>query len=142
MTDAAIGYGSDFRRSDGAATPVYTTIGEVHTITPPSIGKDVVDATHMNSPDGYREFIPGLKDAGEASVELVFVPNAPEVAVMIADVESDAAHDYEILFPDATAWRFTALATGFEPGVPMDDKMTATFTLKLTGRPAFAENAP
>ncbi|HCO90502.1 MAG TPA: outer capsid protein Hoc [Alphaproteobacteria bacterium] len=139
MSDADIGHGAVFKRGDGEDPEVFTSIGEVLNITPPSITKDVIDATHTGSPDRYREFIVGLRDGGEASVEIQFKPDSPAVANMIADCESDQPVNYQIDFDGGTTvWDFAGLATAFEPSIPVDDKMTATFTVKVTGRPAFA----
>lgn len=104
---------------------------------PPSISRDPVEVTHTESPEGYREFIGGLKDAGEASIDLHFDPAHSTTAEFFADIGRNEPSFYKIVFPDGTEWGFPALATGYEPGAPLDDKMTATFTVKLTGKPGF-----
>jgi predicted secreted protein len=137
-TEAMIGHGSDFQRSsDGTSGGAFATVGEVLDITPPSLAKDAVDATHMASPDRWREFIAGLKDGGEVSLELSFIPGNASTTAALSDINSNSAGYYKIVFPDATEWGFAAIATGFEAGDPLDDKMTATLTYKLTGKPAF-----
>ncbi|WP_136441633.1 phage tail tube protein [Pacificoceanicola onchidii] len=131
MADAQIGFGSDFKRGT-------TTVGEVISITPPSISRDVVDATHMSSPEGWREFIAGLKDGGEVSVQIQSKPSTPAYAAMLADFDSDAAVTYSIDFPDGSSWTFTAFITGFEGEDPLEERITSTATFKITGKPTFA----
>ena len=38
-----------------------------------------------------------------------------------------------ISFPNGVTWSFNAELTGYEPTVPVDDKMTATTTFKVSG---------
>lgn len=74
-TAASIGYGSFFHISeDNGAT--WIELAEVFDITPPNDTVDEIDATHMQSPNRTREFIPGLIDPGEASFEMNFVPGS------------------------------------------------------------------
>ena len=52
-TEASIGYGAEFEIStDGGDT--WSGVGEVMSITPPSDAIDIIDATHMASPDRTR----------------------------------------------------------------------------------------
>lgn len=136
--DASIGHGADFLRSDtGASGGNFGTVGEVLDITPPAISRDAVESTHMGSPEGWREFIGGLKDGGEAQIEINFAPGSATATAFLNDINADAPGYYKIVFPDATEWGFSALATGLEPGIPIDDRMTATFTVKISGKPGF-----
>lgn len=138
MPDPAIGHGSTFHRSsDATSGGSFATIGEVLSITPPALSRDAVDVTHMESTERWREFIGGLKDGGEVSVELNFDPGDATTTSLLADLNANTAGYYKITFPDATAWGFAALLTGFESSDPLDDKMTATVTFKLTGKPGF-----
>lgn len=131
MTEAIIGHSSDFKR--GAAT-----VGEVMSISPPSISRDTPDATHMKSPGKWREFIAGLKDAGEVSVEIQSTPSSAAFQAMVADFDNDAAEAYSIEFPDGASWSFSAFITGLEMDPPNDDKIMSTATFKITGAPTFA----
>ncbi|MEW9838236.1 phage tail tube protein [Mesorhizobium marinum] len=83
MTDAAIGYGSVFEVSTNGGSS-WTEIAEVFSITPPSDTVDVIDATHMASPNRTREFVLGLQDPGEASFEMNFVPGSASDAYIQA----------------------------------------------------------
>ena len=136
-TSAAIGHGSTFAVGDGGSPEVFTAFAEVVTITPPQLVRDTVDATHMASPEKWREFVPGLRDGGEVSLEMNFIPGGPgEDAILIA-FQDETAGNWKITFPNAHSWTFAAFCTGFESEVPLDDKMSATATFKVTGKPAF-----
>lgn len=136
-TSAAIGHGSAFAIGDGGGPEVFTDVAEVFAITPPNLTRDTVDATHMASTEKWREFIAGLRDAGEVSISLNFVPGGAAQDALTAKFASDTASNFRITFPNAEAWIFAGLMTGFAPEDPLDGKMTATARFKLTGKPTF-----
>ncbi len=135
-TQASIGHNTLFKRNDGAGA--YTTLAEVTGVTPPNLSRDTVDATHMESPERYREFISGLRDGDEVSIEMNFVPGGAAMTALLADFHNDAAVGYKIVFPNAVEWTFSAFITSFNPEAPLDDKMTLAPTFKITGKPVLA----
>ena len=132
MTDARIGYGAKFS-IDPAGGTSFTDLGEVFNITPPSDNIDVIDATHMQSPNGTREFILGLNDPGTASFEMNFVPGSASDDLIQQIRAARAVVACRITFPDTSTWTFDGILTGYEPAVPNEDKMTATVSFKVTG---------
>ena len=131
-TEASIGYGSLFDISrDGGDT--WLSLGEVFDITPPSAAVDVIDATHMASPNRTREFIAGLTDPGDASFSQNFVPGSA-ADVTIREIRTSGERVIcRITYPNASVWKFDGFLTGYVPAVPTDDKMTAEVTFKVTG---------
>jgi len=146
-TQASIGHRNLFQIFDTSVSPAaWTTVAEVRNITPPQYARDAQDATHTESPEGWREFIPSLKDAGEMSCELNLVPDSNTMDLIHAQFDSDEPTQVRILFKDGvqtgptpTCSRFTAnvIVTGFPLEAPMDDKMSATLTCKISGKPIF-----
>lgn len=132
-TTAAIGHSSQFARGNGGTPEVFTALAQVTSISPPSLSRDTIDASHMQSPQRYREFVSGMRDGGEVSIELDFERGSTTDVQLLADFNSDAARNYRIVFPSGQAWTFNAFLTGYEVSVPMDDKMTATATFKVNG---------
>lgn len=135
-TNADIGFGVELRKE--TATPgTYAAIGvELTSVTPASITRDSIDATHHTSPDGFREFIPGLLTAGECQVEGNYIPSAADE--VIAAMTADTAN-WRIVHPNAVTETFKGFFTAFEPGaLTVDGKMTFSATLKLTGKQVFA----
>lgn len=133
-TNTSIGYNAVFERDDTG----FSAIAEVVSITPPQMSKDTPDATHLGSPDGYREFISGLRDAGEVSLELNYVPSDATQALLRTDFDADTSRSYRITFPDASTITFDGFVTALSPSVPLDDKMALSVTLKVTGKPVFS----
>jgi hypothetical protein len=131
-TEASIGYGSlfDISRDDG---DTWLSLGEVFDITPPSAAIDVIDATHMASPNRTREFIAGLTDPGDASFSQNFVPGSA-ADTTIREIRATGERVIcRITYPNASVWKFDGFLTGYNPAVPADDKMTAEVTFKVTG---------
>ena len=54
--------GIDFKR---LVAGVYVTMGDVRSLSGPSMTRAAIDNTHSTSPAGWREFIGGLRDGGE-----------------------------------------------------------------------------
>ena len=137
-TEADIGYGAIFKVGNGGSpTETFTDFGaEVTSITPPGYSRDALDATHMASPDKFREYIAGLMDAGEVSMDLNYVPSTGDafVAALIAGKQN-----YQIDFSDANVtFTFSAICTAYQPTAPVDGKMTATATFKVSGKPVLS----
>src|SRR5690349_8645480 len=120
-TEASIGYGTWMKR--GGSTPTgFADLGvEVTSITPPGVTRDAPDASHMSSPDGYREFIAGMADAGEVEIEYNFVPDADDP--MLAAFEAGKVY-YQIGHADwPIIFQFQAICTAVSRTAPVDDKM-------------------
>jgi hypothetical protein len=130
VSAATAGYGCVFKR--GA-----TAIAEVVNISGPGLKLDTIDVTNMGSPNATREFIAGLLDGGEVTLEINFLPADATQKSLITDLTSRTKTTYSIVWSDTapTTWTFTALVTGYEPGGKVDDKLSATVTLKISGLP-------
>ena len=143
MTDAVIGHGAILKRGDGAGSEAFTAIAEVISISGPSFSRDVVDATHMGSTSGWREFIGGLKSAGEVSFEINYNPavaSHDSSGGLIDDIDQTAARNFKLVFPnaDTTEWAFSGWMTSFDINIPLEDRMTASCTIALSGVPTLA----
>lgn len=121
-----------------------TTIAEVTDITPPELSRDTTEVTHHESPSKWREFIKILKDAGEVSLSINYIPTNSthnSSTGMLADFANDSTNDtWTLVFSDSTAttWSFAGMLTKFSPKAPIDDRLTADITIKVTGVPTLA----
>ncbi len=117
------------------------TVAEITSISGPSIKVDALDVTSHGSTSAFREFIAGLADAGEISIDVNFYPGDTNgQKAMIDDAIARTSRTVVITGPAAAAftWTATAIITGFDPGLPHDGSMSASFTLKITGVPTLA----
>lgn len=136
--DDAIGHSTQFQRSDdGTAGGVFTSVGTIRDISAPGLSRDVVETTHMLSTDRWREFIGGMRDGGEMSFTLTFDPDAAETTSFETDLNADTKAYYKIIWPDADEWGFFGWLTAFNVSAPVEDKMEAEVTIKITGKPGW-----
>lgn len=149
-TQARIGFGIHFAIGNGASPEVFTNIAEVTDVTPPSMTKDQIEATHTDSPDGFREFIPGLKDGGECSITMNFLADnvtqnedpgagATPPGLLYNFINETETRNYKITFPGTgKTWTFRASVIGYQPAAPIDNRMTAVVKFKVAGAPMIA----
>jgi predicted secreted protein len=130
-SNAIAGVGTLFRRWSGSA---WVNIAEVNSISGPSMSRDTIDVTSLDSTGGYREFIGGFRDAGTLQLTMNFSESTYDL--MKTDFESDQSQNYEIVLPDAvnTSLEFVALVTELPLEITADDKITSSVTLKITGQ--------
>jgi hypothetical protein len=135
MTLARIGHGSTFKIGNSASPEVFTAVAEVLSISGPAIARDAVDATSFDSVEAWREFIPGLKDGGEISLQMLWL--AAEAEKFEAEFAKTKATNYQVTFPfsPVKTWAFKAICTGFEQESAVEATITATATFKISGKP-------
>lgn len=138
-TLARIGHGTTFERDNGAT---FDAIAEITSLTPPQYARETVDTTNFSSVERYRDFISGLRDAGEASLEINWIPTDSTYQLLLSDFDNDDCVGYKIVLPDTSEVAFDAFVTGITPQVPLEDKMTASITLKVIGKPVWTYAAP
>jgi len=133
MTESRIGYGLALEIALASAPTVFTYIAETFDATPPTMADDNHEATHFQSPNRMKEYIPGFSDGGVASFEMNYVPGSA------TDVFLNSLRGVPIIarltYANGIQVLFNALRESYEPAIPNDDKMTASLGLKVTGDP-------
>lgn len=135
MASGMDAHGTRFLRFNDI-TEEFEHVANVTSISGPSAEREEIEVTSHDSADGWREFIGGLKDPGEVSIDVNYVPG---VHNPLFDDFNDSVRRYRIVFPDPdnTTWEFEAFLSGFEVEAPFDDKAEASLTFRLTGKPVF-----
>lgn len=132
-TRAIIGYLTKVWYADSTSPGSWVAIEEVIEVTPPNAQSDDVDATHMQSPNRTREYIAGLIEGGEASFGMNRIPGSVTELALQALQTSAEKRMWRFEWPNGTLWDFLAHVKGYETASPIDDRMTATCTLKVDG---------
>lgn len=140
VSNALSAYNTLLAIGDGGGPEVFTTIAEIFNIGGPALAGEIIDVTHMESPGRFREKIVGILDGGEVSLELSWIPDNTVHAGIITDFKNRTKRNFELTWPDtaSTKWSFAAFITSFEPSGPVDDKLTASITLTISGEPTLA----
>lgn len=132
---ASSGFGATFSYLSTEPS-TYTALAEVMSITPPSINVETIETTHMGSDDGFREYIAGLKDGGEVTVNMNYVEASATLlqTLVLAGVET-----FRVTFPGSSTYTFSGIPTAFAfDEVVIDDKVAMSLTIKVTGKPTYA----
>lgn len=134
---ALAGYGATFSIKGSGST--YAAVAEVTSITPPGLTRETIDVTHLTSDDQTKEFIGSLIEAGEASLSINYIPSAAD-ALMTAFTTNGGAGEFRITYPRGDfQMDFRGIITGYEQGdIVVDDKLSATLTIKCSGRPTIS----
>ena len=141
MSNATAAKGTLIKVGDAASPEIFTTIAEVTNIGGPELEQEAIDVSHHGL--AWKEFVGGLKDGGEISIEANYLPaDATHDAStgILADLAAGTLRNFELVFTDtaSTTWSFTALITRFAVGAPVDNKLSVNITLKLSGEPTLA----
>ena len=133
-------FGIALQRSDMAEPEVFTAIAKVTNVSGPETERETYDVTAHDSESGWREFIGGLKDGGEVSLELNYDPRDHDV--LMADYEDTEPRNYKLVFPQNLGeWALKLILTGFSQEAPVDDKLSAEVTFKVSGKPEITPGA-
>lgn len=136
-TQARIGYGFVLLLALAETPQTKILVQETKTATPPSATDDQQEATHSQSPNGYREFVPGLTDGGEASFEMNYIPGS-ETDRFILSLRGKRLIAY-LIWPNGVQCIFRCSRSGYEPDASVEDVSTATLTLKVSGEPTMTD---
>jgi len=109
----------------------------VQSIGVPSLSGEVIDVTTHSSTGRWREFVRGVREAGEFSVTFMYVAGNPTDVAARASITADVPTAVTMTAKAATGTHtFTISAFGTEYTVnelEIDGTQTATLTLKPTG---------
>lgn len=139
-------FGTTLSRDNGTS---FDAIANITSVSGPGLSRDTIDVTAHDSPNAYMEFVGSLIDGGEVSAEINWDPAAADLGstpantteTLIGDLEDTDPVSYEIAFPDGAKFAADLLITGFEFDAPYDDKLAATLSFQVSGKPTFTPAA-
>ena len=112
-----------------------TSIGEI------GVESDEIDATDLDSPNNYKEFIAGSKDAGEISLAGNIKVEA-NVEKMLALAEAQSLEDWVVTYPSGATWTFKAFVKSFKDGEKTVDGLASfTASLRVSGKPTYTKSS-
>ncbi len=100
----------------------------------PGISREVVDTTHMGTTGG-KTYRPGdLYDGGELSLSVAF-----DGSISPPMLAGEQPETITVTWPipaglsTGAIWSFSGFMSNYTPTSPIEDKMTASVTVKVTG---------
>jgi len=117
------------------------TIAEVKGLGGPNQSMSPIEVTNVDSA-GWREFIGGLKDAGEVTFQINFIPNSSQHRQLLADLGTDPAPqiNYRIEFNNTAGSILLfpkCLVTNFSVTEELESSVMASITLRPSGQPTW-----
>ena len=104
MSQKYIGFATTLKRGNGDGPPeTYTAIAGVRSVDPPKGTATIVEATTMDNPNAFKEYIAGLRDAGPITFQLATDPADTGFQHVIQDWVNGILRDWQIVLSDGTA---------------------------------------
>ncbi|PCG09652.1 hypothetical protein COA17_07275 [Sphingomonas ginsenosidimutans] len=132
-SQAMTGLGIVIAMKATANATTYTDIGEPTDITPPQSMDDEIEVTHYNSPNGTKEFIGGLTDPGECTFTINYIPDGATERLILGAKALRKPRGFKLTWPNGVTWTFDLLIRGFQPTAPLNDRLTAEVTGRVSG---------
>lgn len=131
--------GTTLKKVKSGSEPADTIIANLTSIGEIGVESEEIDATDLDSPNNYKEFIAGSKDAGEVSLA-GNIKDEAKVEQMLALAESQSLEDWVVTYPSGATWTFTAFVKSFKDGEKTTDGL-ATFSasLRISGKPTYTK---
>lgn len=143
------GYGAQLMKGDGGTVEAFEAIAAVVSITPGSMQTKDIIRTHLRSPDAHEEHMPGMRDSGAFSCELIWLPHEESQSFagggtgsftgggLVYDWQNRTTHNWKIvLFSDGSPsieWPFRGYVSQFQPGqIGTADKINASVSFQPT----------
>ena len=124
-TSAKSGFGTTITWDSNA-------VGECK-ISGPEPSADELDATTNSSTSGWKEYIAGLKDGGEVTLEGNYVPADVGQAALRAGIGGSAATTVITLANSLGTVTFSSWVKSFKVDPPYDGIAAFSCTLRVTG---------
>jgi hypothetical protein len=123
-------------RGDTGSPTTYTRVCQIFGIGGLGQANALVDATTFCS-GGVNEYIGGLADGSEVTLNANFETDAAVLREMITDVQDKLTRSYRLVADDEVntpvVFYFNALSLSWQIGPSVDNKNTIDYGLKISG---------
>lgn len=114
-------------------------LGRLIRVSVGSMEANDIDVSSMDSPNRWREFIAGMKNAGEIRLDILYDEDEVDAAL---DALGSDNETWTITFPDTATFVCDGYVKSVGPiDAPMDDKMAVSIGIKLSGEPTYTPPA-
>jgi len=112
----------------------WEALAEVTSIAGPGMSRETIEVTSLDSEDGYREFIGGLREGGTISLSMNFT--RANYDLMKDDFESDDLQNYKIVIPDTdeTTLEFEGFVMELPANFDTGDRITMDVQIQISGK--------
>jgi hypothetical protein len=134
---------------DPAGGTSYTNIAKIRDLTGPSISRNSIEVVDRSQTTFYNQYIGGRVDPGSISFDITWDPILDTTHAQATG--TGLLSDFETTQCDQAAWRwqldgcggtatftFDGFLESFEASAPMEDVLTASLSVKISGKPTLA----
>lgn len=109
-------------------------IGRLRAISEIKAECEMVDVTCLDATGGWRQYMPGLKDMGEVTLEGFYENEQAGQAALRALYRSSSPAVFTVTFPDSCGVRFCAYVKSYAIGAAqVEGALGFTAVLRMTG---------
>ena len=95
---------------------------------------DTIDVTNFDSPAGTKEYIPGLADGSEITIECNYVAAATGQVALVASIDAGSSVAVVMAYATSAAtYTFSAAAQGWTISPSTSEQNKISFVLKVSG---------
>jgi hypothetical protein len=125
--------------TDGGS--VYNAVAElIADPTPVQPSRDSIETTHSDLTDGYKTFLPGWADGGEASFSFNYTETTYSALLLLDGVVASFKLEWTDTGDDVTdpsmVWD-GFITSGPTKSMPLADRQTIDISVKVSGKPVF-----
>jgi hypothetical protein len=132
---AVSGYGITFDKGG-------TDVAEVVRISGVGINRETIEVTHLTSDNEWKEFIFGLKEGTDITIEYNFLPTNSTHKAIITDIVAGTSATYTTTLVDGSTFAATMLPFNFSlADVTPGEKLSASAQFKITGAVTYTASA-
>lgn len=132
--------GTTIKKTSGTAVANLTSIDGL------DIKGNTIESTTLDTADGFKTFVSGLKEVNDVSISGYF--DYTSHSDILTDLQAGTSNNYTIQFPktatqttNGDSWTFDAIVTGFKTKAGMDSLISFDATLKVSGSPTLVAGA-
>lgn len=114
---------------------VFTDVAEVVGIGGPQVTVGDIDVTHLQSPNQFKEFIPGWGDGGVVTIEANFTK--AQLNSLYGTIRT--VQNWKIVFSDLSNWAFSGYINAISTDTPLEEEVQMPFSIKVTTKPVFTQ---
>lgn len=136
-TAASTGQQSSFEigNATGGTSTTYTAVSEVLSVRGFAVNRDSEEATHLNSPEDFKEYIPGLIGTEPVTIEFNYVAAASDT--LFTAIKAGIG-DFRMVYPNGVKLDFSGVITRWKPGEASANIMRGELVIQPSGVPVLA----
>jgi hypothetical protein len=133
-SEGAVGMNTVLEMGDSGSPENWVEIPEPKDIDGPEVASEFADATHMQSPSGFRERMPTVKSNSQVTFKCnkLYGDTAQDALIAAANANPATPKHFRMTYPDGDIITFTAYVSA-KLTAPMINMMEWAITLSLKG---------